>query len=115
MGIDGIGKAGSGPPVGTVDRAGSVSGPEPGSAQPGGAVQPAAGSQALQQLGRGEITLDAYLETRLTEATAHLEARLAPEQLEFVRSELREQLATDPVLVELVRRATGATPNEPGR
>ena len=31
-------------------------------------------------------------------------------QLDFIRETLREQIASDPVLVELVRRATGATP-----
>jgi hypothetical protein len=34
-------------------------------------------------------------------------ARLSPEQLEFVRAELRAALSTDPVLVELVRKTTG--------
>jgi hypothetical protein len=36
---------------------------------------------------------------------------LPPDQLAAVRSALREQLETDPVLVELVRRATAGAPS----
>jgi hypothetical protein len=43
----------------------------------------------------------------------HLEGRLSPEQLEFVKEELRAQLQSDPVLIELVRRATGQSPEVP--
>ena len=43
----------------------------------------------------------------------HLEGRLSPEQLEFVKEELRAQLQSDPVLIELVRRATGQSPEAP--
>ena len=39
---------------------------------------------------------------------APLVSRLSPDQLEFVRGELRSALETDPVLVELVRKTTGA-------
>jgi hypothetical protein len=104
MGIDGIGKP---PPIGP---AGGVSAPE----ATGGefrlsGVEGAAPSSELSRLERGEIGLDAYLDARVNEATLHLSERLAPEQLEFVRRTLRSELAADPVLVELVRRATGKT------
>jgi hypothetical protein len=46
----------------------------------------------------------------VADATAHLEGKLAAEQLEFVKRSLRQQLSTDPVLVELIRRATGSAP-----
>ena len=52
--------------------------------------------------------MDAYLDARVEEAVQHLADRLGADQLEFVKSSLREQLRTDPVLTELVRRATGA-------
>ncbi|HEY3494195.1 MAG TPA: hypothetical protein VGK73_05900 [Polyangiaceae bacterium] len=67
-------------------------------------------STDLARLERGEIGLDAYLEARVEEATRHLAERLGPEQLEFVKETLRSELAADPVLSELVRRATGKTP-----
>lgn len=71
---------------------------------------PGAGSASLGALQRGEIDLGAYLDTRVVEATRHLEGSLSAEQLEFVRGGLREQLSSDPVLVELVRRTTSASP-----
>jgi len=36
--------------------------------------------------------------------------KLSPDQLEFVKQSLRDQMATDPVLIELVQRTTGAAP-----
>ena len=63
----------------------------------------------LERLERGELGLDAYLDARVSEATRHLTDRLGPAQLELVRQTLRSELSADPVLVELVRRATGKT------
>ncbi|HTU61906.1 MAG TPA: hypothetical protein VMF89_25790 [Polyangiales bacterium] len=60
----------------------------------------------IARLERGEISLDAYLDQRVEEAVAPFSAKLDPGALSFMRSSLREQLAEDPVLVELVRRAT---------
>ena len=112
MGIDGIGK----PPAGTpgvspgaasgVGSAGGASPTETFSVKAAAPSQGPAPSEALQQLERGEISLDQYLDVRVNEAVSHLAQKLAPEQLEFVRGTLREQLSSDPVLVELVRRAT---------
>jgi hypothetical protein len=56
---------------------------------------------------RGELSVDQYLDGRVNDATSHLVGKLSPDQLEFVKQSLREQLATDPVLVELVQRTTG--------
>jgi hypothetical protein len=67
----------------------------------------------LGQLERGEIGLEQYLDARVEAAVAPLAERLNPESLAFLKSSLRAELATDPVLVELVRRATGASPAEP--
>jgi hypothetical protein len=57
---------------------------------------------------------DQYLDTRVSDAVQHLEGQLPAEQMDFVKTSLREHLASDPVLMELVRRATGAIPSEPG-
>jgi hypothetical protein len=113
MGIDGIGK-----PPGT--SIGSVGGIQGGEAAP--SVEPFAldrsapasasdrVSAALSGLQRGELSLDQYLDGRVDEATSHLSGKLSPDQLDFVKQSLREQLATDPVLVELVQRTTGSSP-----
>ena len=110
MGVDGIGKGGV-PPVGPE-------GIEPAEAPAGASVteaptptsKPAEGSDALQALQRGEIDRTQYLDARVGGAVAHLEGRLPPEQLDAVRRAVREQLETDPVLAELVRRATLGSP-----
>jgi len=105
MGIDGIGKA---PPVAPAEGTGGATGASTEfRVSPTGAAAPAGD---LARLERGEIGLDAYLDGRVGDATRHLEGRLTPEQLDFVRETLRGQLSSDPVLVELVRRTTGKIP-----
>ncbi|MDF3065703.1 MAG: hypothetical protein K0R38_1304 [Polyangiaceae bacterium] len=109
MSIDGIGKRGGvtpGAPLPGVTPAqgdfqvGLSSAP---AADPSAAV---AGSDAFQALERGEINVAQYLDARVEGAVAPLLSKLSPEQLEFVRAELRAALETDPVLVELVRKTT---------
>ncbi len=114
MGIDSIGKAG-GPgsiaPAATtgVDGVGSIDGP--GEFSIGGAdkVADVEAMSPLDKLRAGEIDLSGYLDLRVDQATAHLVDRVDGERLEFIRSSLRSQLEQDPALVELVRRATGAS------
>jgi hypothetical protein len=60
----------------------------------------------LSRLRRGEISRAAYLELHIEEAIEPFAKNLGREQLEFMRSALREQLENDPALVELARRAT---------
>lgn len=111
MSIDGIGK---GPPP--IPGAPGVT--QPDKAQPGfrleGAAPASASEQttpsALELLQRGELSLDGFLDAKVDEAVAHLE--LPPTELEFIRGELRAQISTDPVLMELVRRTTGAVSDE---
>ncbi|MES1173808.1 MAG: hypothetical protein ABUL62_05715 [Myxococcales bacterium] len=115
MGIDGIGK----PPGANIDGVPGATGAiparpaEPFSVERGVSASPApAGggarvSAALSSVQRGELSVDQYLDGRVTDATSHLVGKLSPDQLEFVKQSLREQLATDPVLVELVQRTTG--------
>ena len=111
MGIDGIGK----PPGANIGGLSGVTGSEaPRATEPFSveSAAPAAGgariSAELSSLQRGELSLDQYLDGRVDEATSHLAGKLSPEQLDFVKQSLREQMATDPVLVELVQRATGS-------
>lgn len=113
MGIDGIGK----PPGAPVGGIGGLSGSEAARPARPFALEPTAGpassarvSPELASLQRGELSLDQYLDGRVTEATQHLSGKISPEQLDFVKQSLREQLATDPVLVELVQRTTGSAP-----
>jgi hypothetical protein len=105
MGIDGIGKP---PPIGP---SGGPAAPAPAGGE--FSVGPASEAQPtgeLARLERGEIGLDVYLDGKVNEATSHLAGKLSPDQLAYVRQTLRSELASDPVLVELVRRTTGKTP-----
>jgi uncharacterized protein (DUF2342 family) len=68
---------------------------------------------ALERLRAGEVDVDGYLDLKVDEATAHL-ATLPPGELHALRSALRDRLATDPALVDLVRTATGGVP-QPSR
>jgi hypothetical protein len=105
MGIDGIGKAPPIAPPGGTEPTGAAGG-SGGEFRVGGAA-PSAAAGPLARLERGEIGLDQYLDARVAEATAHLAGRVTAEQLEVVKQTLRTELSSDPVLVELLRRATG--------
>jgi len=119
MGIDSIGK--KGPPI-------PPSPPEAkGAARPSEATRPfevgkaaeapraaavEASRTALEKLRAGEIDVNGYVDMKVHEATAHL-AALPPAELDRIRSSLRDRLAGDPGLVELVRKATGEVPSPP--
>ena len=117
MSVDGIGRGGRLPPGGGIDTGpGPTEGARPGSpfqverqegADPAAAVDRAAGVDALGRLQRGVIGVDQYLDERVADAVRHLEGLLPADEVDFVRQTLRDQLGSDPVLVELVRRATG--------
>lgn len=118
MSIDGIGRppvppGGAGPLEGgsASGRTGETFQLERGSEA--AAVEP---SNLLQRLERGELSVDQYLDARVDEAAAPLGSHLSSEQLDFVKSSLRAELESDPVLVELVSRATaGAASGAPSR
>jgi hypothetical protein len=115
MSIDRIGKGGGGPPVSGIDQPGSTSTSGVSKSGADFKVERAAPAEAatlepLERLRSGEITVSQYLDIKVDQATAHLDKRLGDEQLSFIRSSLREQLASDPMLVELVQSATGALP-----
>ena len=109
MSIDGIGKRSGIAPGASVPAAAPAQGSfEVGAVEAASGPEGAAGSDAFQALERGELSVAQYLDVRVETALAPLLSKLSPEQLEFVRSELRSALETDPVLVELVRKTTGS-------
>jgi len=59
---------------------------------------------------RGEVSIDEYLDARVTEAVAPYEGKLPIDRIEWLKTMMREQLETDPVLVERVQQATGRIP-----
>ena len=119
MGIDRIGKSGAPAPLpeaGGPARSGApgavFDAPKVGGTSPAAAGQiEAAGAPAgpLDRLRAGEVDLDRYVNLKVDEATAHLKA-LPPAQLDAIRGALRERLAGDPSLLELIHTATGQTP-----
>jgi hypothetical protein len=117
MSINGIGKGGGLPPVGgpgEAGRAGEVKSPgaefSVDNLHKAEAGQRVAGGSALEQLRAGTLTLPQYLDVKVREATAHLDGKINGEHMEFVKSSLREQLSSDPVLIDLVKAATGSLP-----
>jgi hypothetical protein len=118
MGIDGIGKPPGGglPPggpsdVGSAGKTGKSFSVDGVKGVEGAEAVSGAQDESLARLSRGEITLDQYLDESVTTAIAPLQGQLSSEQLEFVKDTLREQMVSDPVLVDLVKRATGETPS----
>jgi hypothetical protein len=84
----------------------STPAPSTGSVAPTAATAP---STPLERLRAGEIDLDRYLDLKVDDATAHLRG-LRAHEMESLRTLLREQLSSDPGLVELVQQATGQIP-----
>lgn len=108
MSIDGIGR----PPIPKGD-VGSVNGPGPSATggdgfrlTPAAAPVAQAPSELLSRLESGDLSVDGYVQARIDEAVRPLEGRISAEQLQIVRDSLAEQLQSDPVVIELVRRAT---------
>ena len=123
MGIDRIGKGSAPPPSGPTGPKG------PGSAE--GAARPfevkrpvessgaagAAGvspvspaiSSPLEQLRAGKIDVNGYVDLKVDAATSHLRG-MEPTELADVKKMLRDQIASDPALSDLVKQATGMTP-----
>jgi hypothetical protein len=122
MAIDRIGKGGTpptGPEGGTPPATGVAKTGRPFEVKPATASEaPAAvdvqkvGPTPLERLRAGDIDVDTYVDLKLDEATAHLHG-LRPAELDMIRKTLRDQVATDPALVDLVTRATGAAPRAP--
>ncbi len=124
MGIDGIGGKGAKPPV-TPDVAGGVDkAAKPGAVEKTFSVERARDAAPIEKTGSveatsplarlraGEIDVERYLDLKVDEATKPLEG-LPPQDLSDIKQMLRDQLATDPGLVDLVKTATGKVPNPP--
>jgi hypothetical protein len=111
MGIDRIGKGG-GIPIGDIQPSAAGEGAKPAGDFKVNRAEPvdATAETSLDRLRAGKISVSEYLDLQVQQATAHLDGRLSTEQLSFIRESLREQLSTDPVLVDLVKSTTGALP-----
>ena len=113
MSIDRIGKGSGAIPAAGIEQPSSPSEVSKTGAefkvQKSDAVQ-AAAPAPLDRLRSGEISVSQYLDIKVSEATSHLDRRLGTDQLEFIRNSLREQIASDPVLVDLVKASTGSAP-----
>lgn len=129
MAIDRIGKGGGVQPPAElpkaepkgafkVERAGHV---DPSASVGAGGAASSTGAQAageasrvdaLSRLKAGEIDVDSYMDLKVDEATSHLKG-LAPHELEAIKRVLRDQMASDPGLSDLVRAATGQAPKTP--
>jgi hypothetical protein len=120
MAIDGVGKKGPIVPALPAGQGGPPNVSSPTRAfdlEPAHAVVPAGevhapALTALDQLRAGAITPSEYVDLKVEQATSHL-TTLPPAELESVRSALRDRIASDPALSDLVRAATGATPPLP--
>jgi hypothetical protein len=120
MGIDRIGQGG--PPVPVPDTGAPSQATPTGAtfhverAEPAalehvaasGAAEAQAARTPLQRLQAGELDLGGYVDLKVDEATSHLR-ELPASQLDAIRGALRERLASDPSLVELLHTATGQT------
>ncbi len=111
MSIDGIGKPNGLTGI-TPAQSGIVA---PSSSSAGEAFKihqstPPQATTALERLRAGELTVSQYLDQKVEAATQHLAGRVSAEQLAFIHENLRAQLASDPVLLELVQAASGSMP-----
>lgn len=112
MAIDGIGR----PPIpgaptsvaGEIPRATSRSEFQIKPAAESGATSSTlpVGNSLVNQLHAGQLTQDQYLDIRAEEAVRHLVGKVSTEQIDLIRATLRERLSTDPLLINMIRRAT---------
>jgi hypothetical protein len=117
--VDGIGKGG--PPRGvggTPPTTGPAKPAETGKTfevqktREATAVEHVNANGPLEQLKAGKIDFNQYVDLKVNEATSHLEG-LSAGQLDTIKSMLRDRMATDPELVDLVKQATGQAPSVP--
>lgn len=113
MTIDRIGKAG---PAGAPTEAGGVGSVSGKRFDVGAATgtSGAGGVSPADQVRAGDMTIEAYVELRVSEATSHLDGKLGASDLASVRALLRSEIANDPAVRELVRGATGVLPPSEG-
>lgn len=125
MAIDRIGKGGGVPPTpetggaggvekkGAVEKTFHVDRPDPTkAAQATEATHQTAATSPLARLRAGEIDVHGYVDLKVDEATKGLHG-LSPAEMDEIKKVLREQMASDPGLADLVRTATGQMPKLP--
>jgi hypothetical protein len=129
MAIDRIGKGGAAPPVApnegpvSVGRSERSERPERPERTFEASLERAAAAPEVQRvspvaptplerLRAGEIDVDRYVDLKVEQATSHLSG-LRPHDLDAIRAALRVQVASDPVLADLVQQATGRAPTVP--
>lgn len=107
MSIDRIGGPSQPAPVGATDGARSVD-----AATTDAATEAAAPSPA-EQVRAGTMSVDAYVELRVGDATKHLEGLVSPGDLGQIQQTLRSELMSDPALRGLAEAAIGRPLDEP--
>jgi hypothetical protein len=127
MGIDRIGKGGGveapvvpTPAVGPAGKSGGAARPAEAGApfqvetkKPEAPAPVEAGKVSpLERFRSGEVDINGYLDLKVEDATSQL-AGLSANELTAVRKMLRDQLASDPALSDLVQHATGRLPTTP--
>ena len=125
MGIDRIGKGGAPPATpetqgtGSTERKGSVEKPfsverpdATKAASHAGGTEAATITSPLARLRAGEIDVNGYVDLKVDEAIQGLDG-LSAAELDDIKKILRDQMATDPGLADLVRTATGQMPSIP--
>jgi hypothetical protein len=81
-------------------------------AQGAQAVDATQGASPLARLRAGEIDVNAYVDLKIEDATKGIRG-LPPAELAEIKKILRDQIATDPSLVDLVKQSTGSVPDVP--
>lgn len=110
MTIDRIGKGSGVAPTDVGATSGAASAKKTFSVDGAAPVDGAAATSPADAVRAGTMDVRSYVDLRVDEATRHLEGKLAPADLDSVRSMLRAQIADDPAVRELVKAATGAFP-----
>lgn len=107
MSIDRIGGPSAPAPVGATEGANAI---EQASAT---APEQTQAASPAEQVRAGTLSVDAYVELRVGEATKHLEGVLSPRDLGLVQETLRGELLSDPMLRGLAEAAIGSPLEEP--
>ena len=78
------------------------------------AVAAASGPQVSDELRRvkeGKLSPEEYLELQVDRAVGHMRDHVSSRRLELVKDVLREQLASSPALIELMKRMGISAPD----
>jgi hypothetical protein len=123
MAIDRIGKGAGLPATPSVSGAGAATktgatftlerpDPAASAAPAAGLDHVPAGASPLERFRSGEVDVNGYVDLEVDNATAGLDG-LSAAELDAIKSVLRDQMKSDPGLVELVRTTTGSSPSLP--